>query len=107
YDGLVDIRLLDLDLVVLGRLDLERLVDQVAEHLLGYAIPFFCRDLSTIGDRKQLHPLLDVGLGDDLPVYNRRCLDDRRNGAAEHFWILRQAQGLRAVDWLLLTCGLV
>ena len=43
-DRLVDIRLLDFDLLGLGRLDLERFVDQVAKHLLAEPVDLVRRN---------------------------------------------------------------
>ena len=63
-----------------GGLDLERLVDQVAEHLLAQAIELVGGNLAAIGDREQREPLVDVGLGDDVAVDDRGRLDDRRHG---------------------------
>ena len=75
-DRPVDIRSLDLDLVGLGRLNLQRLVDQIAEHLLAQLIKLVGRNLTAIGDRQELQALIDVRLGDHIAIHDRRRLDD-------------------------------
>ena len=54
------------DLFRLGGLDLQGLVDQVAQDLLAEAVDLVGRNLAAVGDRQQGQPLVDVGLGDDL-----------------------------------------
>ena len=83
---------LDLDLFGLGGLDLQRFVDQVAQHLLAQALDLVGRDLAAVGDGQQREPLVDVGLGDDLAVDDRGRLDDRRHGRAEQLRIFGQPQ---------------
>ena len=53
---------------------------------------------SAVGDREQGEALVDVGLGDDVAVDDRRRLDDRRHGRAENLGVLRQVKRLAAVD---------
>ena len=64
-NGLVDIRLLDLDLLgFCNRPSLKVFVDQVPEHLIAQPIDFLGRDLSTVGNRKEGEALLNVRLSD-------------------------------------------
>ena len=103
-NGLVDIRLLDLDLLGFCRLYLESLVDQVPEHLIAQPIDFLGRDLSTVGNCKEGEALLNVCLSDHVAVDDRGCLDDGRHGRAEQLRVLRKPQRLRAVDLWLPAC---
>ena len=106
-NGLVDVGLLDLDLLGLGRLDLEHLVDQVAKHLLAKRIDLIGRNLVAIGDGEEREALVDIGLGDHVAVHDRRRLDHRRHGRPEHLRVLRQVQRLGALDRLGLLVGLL
>ena len=75
-DGPVDIRSLDLDLVGLGRLNLQRLVDQIAQHLLPQLVELVGGNLTAIGDRQELQTLINIGLRDHVAIHDRRRLDD-------------------------------
>src|SRR5207342_850105 len=97
-DGLVDIRLLDVDLLCLRSLNFERFVDEVPEHLLTQPLSLFGWDLTAVSDRQQGKALLDVRLSDDVAVHDRRRLDDGRYSVAEDLRILRQLQRLAGVD---------
>jgi len=82
-DGFLDIRLLDFDLLVLGCLDLEGLVDEVAQDLLTQGIDLVGGNSPTVRDRQKREPLVDVGPGDHLAVDDGGRLDHRRHRVAE------------------------
>ncbi len=90
--GAVDIGRLDEDFGGLGGLDLERLVDQIAQHLLAQGVDFVGRDRVSAGDREERDALVDVGLGNDFAIDDRGRLDDLRQGRAVDHRMFRQAQ---------------
>ncbi len=101
----VDFRGLDIDLLCLRRLDLECFVNEVTKHLVAQPLGFLGGDLPAVRDHQQRHALVDVGRGDDVAVDDRRRLDDRRHGVAEHLRIFRKLQRLGAVDRALFGPG--
>ncbi len=70
----VDLGIGDLDVLACRLLDLELLVDQVAQHLEAQARFLLLVDLAAVGRDDEVEPLLDVGVGDDVAVDDRRCL---------------------------------
>jgi hypothetical protein len=71
---LVDLALGDLDVGLLGRLDLEHLVDEVAKHLLAKARKLLGRDRASGRHLDDREPVVDLGAGDDGAVDDRRRL---------------------------------
>ena len=55
------------------------------------------RNLAAIGDRQELQALINIGLGDYVTVHDRRRLDDRRHGRAEHLRVLWQLERMGRV----------
>jgi len=96
-DGLVDVGRLDRDLLAPRFLDLQRLVDQVAQHLLAQAVDLAGGDLAAVGDRQQRQALIDVGLGNDGAVDDRRRLYHRRHRGTEQLRVRGQPKRPRAV----------
>ena len=96
HDGLVDILVRDLDLGSLGRLNLKRFVDQVAQHLLAQLLDLIGGQLAIVRNGQQRQPLFDVGLGDDLAIHDRRGLHDRGHRLSEDLGIVRKLQRARA-----------
>ena len=66
------------DLLLRGRLDLQRLVDQVAQHLGAEPLDLLGRQLDLVRGHDQRQPLIDVAAGDDVAVDDRRRLADAR-----------------------------
>ncbi len=92
-NGLVDVGCLDVDLLGLGRLDLERFVDQVAKHLLaqrGRPPPAEsgCRWRSPASARRWSTSVWVM----TSPLTIAVALIDRGHGRAEHLRILRQVE---------------
>ena len=42
--------------------------------------------------RKQREALVDIGLGNDLSIDDRRCLDDRRQGGSEQLRVFGELE---------------
>ncbi len=95
-DRAIDVLVGDGDLGLLGRLDLKRLVDQIAQHLLTQHIDLVRRNAALVGDREEREALIDIGLGDDRPVDDRGGLDDRRKGLAEDLRVFGEAKNAGA-----------
>ena len=76
----------------LGLLDLQRLVDQVAQDLHAQALHFFGRDLAAVGADNQGKALVDIGAGDDLAVDDGRRAADVRIGLAEDHRVRGQVE---------------
>ena len=53
-------------------LDLQSLVDQVAQHLQAQALHFLFVDLALVGGGDQRHALIHVGAGYHVAVHHRR-----------------------------------
>ena len=73
---LVDLGLGDLDVGLLGGLDLEDLVDEVAKHLLAQPRQLLGRDLAPGREPDDGEAVIDLGAGDDGAVDDRRRLAD-------------------------------
>jgi hypothetical protein len=83
-----DLGRLDLDVALLGGLDLQRLVHQVAQHLGADDLHLLGRDLGVAGERHQSDAMVDVGAGNDRAVDDRGRGADRRVAVAEELGIV-------------------
>jgi hypothetical protein len=93
---LIELALFDLDVFGLGRLDLQRLVHQVAQHLLAQPRLLLGRDAAAVGETDEGDAVIDIGAGDDVAVDDRGGLANRRIVIAEEKRVLRNAEsGLR------------
>src|SRR3546814_742811 len=100
--ALVDLGLVHLDVVGGGFLDLERFVDEVAQHLDATPFLLLVRPLAAIGGDDQGHALVDVGAGDYAAVDEGRRLADIWVALSEDGHVPWQALLLRG-DAVILT----
>ena len=89
---LVQLRLRDLDILGSCRLNLQRLVDEIAQNLQLEPVAFLVAHLAAIGEHDQRQALIDVRFGDHLAVHQRGRLADIGIALAE------ECEGIRDVE---------
>jgi hypothetical protein len=93
----------DFHFLRLGFLDLQRLVDQVAQNLQAQALELIVRRLPrVVGGQNQSHTLFNVAAGDDLAVDDRRRTSLSEIVVPQNRDVVRNREGVDRTRLLLL-----
>ena len=86
--GLLDLRVFDGDVRSLGFLNLQRFVDEIAQHLKPQPFSLLIADLAFVGGKDQRQALVDIGAGDHVAIDDRRRPPDVGIVLPEHDHVL-------------------